>query len=431
MNTTARVLTSGLRDYIHVSEQTANLLVNAGKEKWLVPRQDKVEAKGKGILKTFWLKSKTRVPLHGSSDPSDVEEEPTSQISQTTSESCGLSDVDIIDHENMLREMDEKLFEKSARPPVQTGVNARLVAWNCELLVKLLKQVVAQRKALQYTSQSQSNELAYLTQHLGKDKMVVDEVAEIISLPEFDENGCYDTEAAAELDTKVVFQIQEYVTIIASLYHDNPFHNFEHASHVTMSVCKLLSRIVAPKINRSATGDARKEQELLHDHTYGITSDPLTQFTVVLSAMIHDVDHRGIPNFVLIHEEKSLGDYYEGKSVAEQNSVDLAWNTLMADGFEELRNCIFATPTEMRRFRQLLINSVIATDIFDKELGTLRKKRWAKAFDDKNCMTTRDDINRKATIVIEHLIQASDVSHTMQHWQVYLVSSKLYSFSTV
>jgi hypothetical protein len=31
----------------------------------------------------------------------------------------------------------------------------------------------------------------------------------------------------------------------------------------------------------------------------------------------------------------------------------------------------------------------------------------------------RDSINRKATIVIEHLIQASDVSHTMQHWHVF------------
>jgi len=28
-------------------------------------------------------------------------------------------------------------------------------------------------------------------------------------------------------------------------------------------------------------------------------------------------------------------------------------------------------------------------------------------------------VNRKATIVIEHLIQASDVSHTMQHWHIY------------
>ena len=34
-------------------------------------------------------------------------------------------------------------------------------------------------------------------------------------------------------------------------------------------------------------------------------------------------------------------------------------------------------------------------------------------------VSNRDDINRKATIVIEHLIQASDVAHTMQHWHIY------------
>ncbi len=28
-------------------------------------------------------------------------------------------------------------------------------------------------------------------------------------------------------------------------------------------------------------------------------------------------------------------------------------------------------------------------------------------------------MNRKATIVIEHLIQASDIAHTMQHWHIY------------
>jgi len=29
-------------------------------------------------------------------------------------------------------------------------------------------------------------------------------------------------------------------------------------------------------------------------------------------------------------------------------------------------------------------------------------------------------MNRKATIVIEHIIQASDVAHTMQHWHIYI-----------
>lgn len=63
----------------------------------------------------------------------------------------------------------------------------------------------------------------------------------------------------------------------------------QHASHVTMSVSKLLSRIVAPQLNKEELSAAKQhEQLLLHDHTYGITSDPLTQFSVVLSALIHD-----------------------------------------------------------------------------------------------------------------------------------------------
>lgn len=68
-----------------------------------------------------------------------------------------------------------------------------------------------------------------------------------------------------------------------------------------------------------------------------------------------------------------------------------------------------------------------ATDIFDKELSALRKKRWNKAFEVADKDATQEDVHRKATIVIEHLIQASDVSHTMQHWQVYLKVSSLES----
>jgi hypothetical protein len=158
----------------------------------------------------------------------------------------------------------------------------------------------------------------------------------------------------------------------------------------------------------------------LHDHTYGITSDPLTQFSVVMAALIHDVDHRGVPNFILCKEDPNLATVYKEKSVAEQNSLDLAWNALMDPSFGNLRRCIYGSESEMKRFRQLLVNSVMATDIFDKELGMLRKKRWDKAFQEgPEEGSQMEDVNRKATIVIEHLIQASDVSHTMQHWHVY------------
>ena len=96
--------------------------------------------------------------------------------------------------------------------------------------------------------------------------------------------------------------------------------------------------------------------------------------------------------------------------------------------YSKLRKCIFADQQEYERFRQLVVNLVMATDVMDKDLGVLRKKRWEKAF-----ATTPESIrgialnespkdiaNRKATIVLEHLIQASDVSHTMQHWHVYI-----------
>jgi len=192
-----------------------------------------------------------------------------------------------------------------------------------------------------------------------------------------------------------------------------------------MSVAKLMSRIVAP----SHMGDLedqpykQKMASKLHDHTYGITSDPLTQFACVLSALIHDVDHPGVPNAQLVKENNIIAVAYKKKSIAEQNSVDLAWDLLLDDSYAELRRTIYQTDAEMRRFRQLVVNSVMATDIIDKDLKQLRNARWDKAFSDSAPLESEADqltsINRKATIVIEHLIQASDVAHTMQHWHIY------------
>ncbi len=64
----------------------------------------------------------------------------------------------------------------------------------------------------------------------------------------------------------------------------------------------------------------------------------------------------------------------------------------------------------------------MATDIFDKELKALRNSRWDMAFHEEvptEQALGRVDADLKATIVIEHIIQASDVSHTMQHWHIY------------
>lgn len=59
--------------------------------------------------------------------------------------------------------------------------------------------------------------------------------------------------------------------------------------------------------------------------------------------------------------------------------------------------------------------------IVDKDLKALRNNRWVDAFDETNRNEpVNDTVNRKATIILEHLIQASDVSHTSTSSFVYL-----------
>lgn len=128
------------------------------------------------------------------------------------------------------------------------------------------------------------------------------------------------------------------------------------ASHVTMSVTKLLGRIVNPiEVSTRERPDDQIAANL-HDHTFGITSDPLTQFACVLSALIHDADHPGVPNMTLVKEGHPLAEKYNGKSVAEQNSVDLAWEILMSSQYKELQTCIYGNNDEFERFRSIVVN---------------------------------------------------------------------------
>ena len=92
----------------------------------------------------------------------------------------------------------------------------------------------------------------------------------------------------------------------------------------------------------------------------------------------------------------------------------------MDESYTALRQAIYSSTDELCRFRSLVVNSVMATDIVDKDLKMLRNARWEKAFTETAAEESpKDSIDRRATIVIEHLIQASDVSHTMQHWHIY------------
>lgn len=143
---------------------------------------------------------------------------------------------------------------------------------------------------------------------------------------------------------------------------------------MTLSASKFLSRIVTPDLDLSDMGCSttgggtddnntmkKKIAVHLHDYTHGINSDPITLFAILFSAIVHDVDHRGISNQQLMKEEPLMAVMFQNKSIAEQNSLEIAWELLVSDRFRLLLDYIFVDDNDLCRFRQIVVNVVLAT----------------------------------------------------------------------
>jgi hypothetical protein len=359
----------------------------------LEERKDAVEAKGKGVLKTFWVHPHAR----------------------KTSSGHSASSLENDDREQAPLRKDSVESAVGDRDRVEVAKQKRLVDWIAGVMEDHLKRTVARRRGTKKAhKQNLTAAVYYESEH---NEIPLDEVADKVLLTKLNiEDAMHEADIEKpDLGSEVSSQLREYVAEIATRYHRNPFHNFEHACHVTMSVTKLLKRVVTPDLDVENCASHELLAQL-HEFTYGITSDPLATLAIIFSALIHDVDHRGISNVQLGKEEPAMEESYRGKSIAEQNSLDIAWEILMRQEYSDLRECMFENADDIKHFRQVVVNVVLATDIFDKELSALRLSRWNKAFASEQ---GSNDIDLKATIVIEHIIQASDVAHTMQHWHVY------------
>eukprot|EP00980_Cylindrotheca_fusiformis_P030525 scaffold24977_cov235-Cylindrotheca_fusiformis.AAC.1 len=343
MNTASRMEHTGERNRIQLSQTTAHLLTEAGFFQWIMPRGNKIYVKGKGNMQTYWLRQskarKVKQPDLKSGIP-PVEESLDTEEESDTLDEMGLG------------------FDGDT-DQVMTKIE-RLVEWNVEVLTSLLQQIIASRGGVV----DDIGTLYSAEKKIGSGGgTVLDEFTPIISLKrlEAEDLRARRRPSSIEIGDEAKSQLRNYLSQIAGMYRDNPFHNFQHASHVTASVKKLLTRIVklgegnglAESIHRKANDVNLVE---LAGHSYGITSDPLTQFAVVFSAIIHDVDHPGVPNAQLVKEQTRNAQIYK-KSVAEQNSVELAWGMLMSAEYSALRACIYQTESDLRRFRQLVVNT--------------------------------------------------------------------------
>ena len=197
--------------------------------------------------------------------------------------------------------------------------------------------------------------------------------------------------------SKEIFeQLYDFIYKVLGLYRTVPYHNREHAFHVTVSAHKLLDLLLCDfdwtlSINLEPIKKPNRP-------SYGIKKDAIIQLAFLFSALVHDVDHTGISNRQLAVESDELALMYNDQSVAEQRSLSVAFSLFRDDSYENLRSLLFQQSDYMQ-FRKTVIDLVLCTDIASPERVQIDKSKWKEAFGDAR--------SNKNTSNLSHSIQAN------------------------
>ena len=165
-------------------------------------------------------------------------------------------------------------------------------------------------------------------------------------------------------------QLETYVTcmLYGYLNDQNPFHNYQHAYHVVISANKFIESMLL-------SIDEHKQR-----HVFGLGSDPLSLLALIFAALIHDVGHTGTSNLQRAEDEKELMDRYGDPSIHEYYSLHTAFDELLKDEYSELRSVMFVEADSYEKFRILVWDAVLSTDIANPARAEMAKIKYFDAF---------------------------------------------------
>lgn len=251
------------------------------------------------------------------------------------------------------------------------------------------------------------------------------------------------------MDPRVRNEIYSYVSQIESMYNDVEYHSFQHASHVMISMNSFISEL--------------QQMEIKDRGKYGAQlSDPFIIFTLLLSALVHDVCHTGKSNNILKDEQDRISRLYPNH-YAERLSIDRAVDVLLEKKYITFREAFIPDAKRRLIFVRLLFCSIISTDIAEPETVEDGKSRFYfikavnEAFGDDNeradqeveydrnlcplrdvifeiCLKVASKVdieehmrhicltkaNLELCVLSEHLMQSCDVAHLMQDFANYV-----------
>ena len=182
-------------------------------------------------------------------------------------------------------------------------------------------------------------------------------------------------------------ELQDYVGQISSMYRGVHYHSFMHATHVTIS----LDRMIDTMLDSHNTNIQLPQCQCSLDKSmrcFGLYNDPLAHLCLVFAALVHDVDHTGVCNKDLVKEGNDLAVLYNNLSIAEQHSLAIAFSVLFEPTFEALRDAIFPAAEDYIKFMDIVTELVIHTDLGSPKIKE-NKTMWSQKFGD-NFMSCRD-----------------------------------------
>jgi hypothetical protein len=192
---------------------------------WIRQRKDKIIAKGKGELVTFWLEMK--------SNNSGCQSSRSSESGTGSSHRSEEEDQRDTEDNTVIPGKALQLFSEKTE---------RLIDWNSDVLCRLLRQILCSREgtttlSMTKVAEEHDSDIAHT---LETGTLPFDEVQEIIALPPLKLFNKNQPEALeVHVPQHVAVQLRDYVAHIAAMYKENKFHNFEHVSTSIVFVCKI------------------------------------------------------------------------------------------------------------------------------------------------------------------------------------------------
>ena len=234
---------TGVRGKIQCSQSTADALMRSGKDHWLAEREDLVSAKGKGIMRTFCKFRVCGKAVCLSRSPSNLirflssRRAPGLTPSVDRAHTANSKDTD--------EEDDVLVIDFAGKLASQLLKREREVEWVSELIHDSVREIVAQRATRKGKI---AKSLDALPSHRSKNRVPIDEVVDVIKMPNFDSKKSADNipSYAVKVPENVSRLIREYVSIVSlfdQLAH-RPFtvvHTSDHCMVLSLSLSLSLS----------------------------------------------------------------------------------------------------------------------------------------------------------------------------------------------